>query len=270
MHKAQIIIENAAGIETYNQLHTAPASWKEMTREHLLQWASVMGSKLRVDAAKVQLASRMFGIPKKQFAFIKESDTWPLSEAVGFLLKKNMLSNWLIPAIWHRLFKYYGPKNKLANLTIHEYKLCEHCYESYGATANIEYLDTLVAILYRPQRFFHIDDDIRVKLTNYGYVKRAKRFKKLHLGLKYAIYLNYEGCRNCLHQAYPDVFIKGGKVVKNKKPQITPWPKIIESAANDIFGPLSTTETTNLHTFLSRLGTRIKDQRELDEKTRKK
>jgi hypothetical protein len=269
MHQSQIIIRSKDGELLYDEHQTAPASWSEMTRKHLLLWASALGSTLPANDAKLILTAMFYGIPKEYFICIKRSAFKRHIRSLAYLFKRNLLSQWLIPSIWCGLFKYHGPKSQLANLTIHEFDRCEYCYERFDQTKNIAYLETLAAILYRPCRFFNIDDDIRVRLTTHGYIKRAKRFKKLPAGLKYAIYLNYEGCRNALHDRYKDVFTTSTAKGKIKQVEITPWPKIMESGSNDIFGPHSSTKQTNLHDFLSRLGTRIVDAKEMEKSLKK-
>lgn len=264
MNKLQVTINSKAGAVQYDQLHTGPSGWADMTRSHLMAWAGAFTSSQTVKNARLILAALLYGIPQQLFVCVKGPDQDVIAGAVNFLFQKNELNNWLIPSIWHRFFKYHGPKHRLANITVNEFEKCEYCYEQFGLTKNPEYLDTLAAILYRPCRFWGVDDDIRVKLTAHGYIKRAKRFKKLSPVLKTAIYLNYEGCRNYLHKRFKDVFEKPANGKAAAGGAITPWPKIIESGSNDIFGAHQTTKTTLLHDFLSRLGTRIKEMKELE------
>lgn len=265
MHKLQLTIHNTAGKVQYDKLHAAPSTWKEMTRHHLMHLAAALLAKQPIGDAALILSALLFNIPQRLFICITSLDREALADSVTFLFQKNGLNDWLIPSIWFGFFKYYGPKHRLANLTVQEYDKCEYCYEQWGRTQNNEYLDTLAAILYRPQRFWGINEDIRVPLTTHGYTKRARRFKKLSPALRVAIYLNYEGCRNFLHSRFKGVFEKPGSG-KAAKPQITPWPKIIESGSNDIFGPHETTKQTLLYDFLSRLESRIKEMKELEGK----
>lgn len=270
MNQAELHIENPRGRVIYHQVHTAPASWSEMTGKHLVLWAASFGTRLKVERAMQVVAAHLYNMPLSVFKVVPESQVHKLAKSIAFLYGKNQLKNWLIPSVWRGIFKYHGPKNGLANVTMHEFSLCELCYEQYLNTSDPEYLYTLAAILYRPCRFFNIDNDIRVKLTTHGYVKRAKRFKTLPLRVIYAIYLNYEGCRHFLQDKFKDAFEKpkGPKSSKRVK-MITPWAKIIEAGSNDIFGTYEQTRNTNLHDYLSRLGTRIKEQRELEERLKK-
>ncbi|MHB8209071.1 hypothetical protein [Mucilaginibacter sp.] len=261
MQRLEIKVEHPSGTTSHHYI--APANWDEMTKYHLLAWAKVIGTNMTIVRAKRFLFILMFRIPKLNAATIPLSQLNQQVHRVNFLFKRNRLQKWLIPSIYHFCLKYYGPKNQLANLTVEEYKLTELCYEQYQNTKNIEYINTLVAILYRPRRYFNIDNDIRCSLTNYGYIKRAKRFKNLSLKLRYAIYLNYEGCHNFIIDNNPDVFNMSGSKVSVQK-QLTPWSKIIESAAGGKFGTMKETKSSNLHEFLSELGSRIREQREYE------
>lgn len=269
MHTADIRITNHTGKVVYHQLHRAPDSWKELTREDLLLWASLMYSGIKLKDARIMLAALLFRIPEDLFRCIKRSMAAKLGEEMSYLFSKNGLNNWLIPHFRYRFQRYYGPKSRLVNLTVDEFGKCEECYEKFNHSKNIEYLDTLTAILYRPRRFFGINDDIRATLTTYGYVNRSKRFRKLPNGLKTAVYLNYEGCRNYLHLKYKEIFVQGPAGKSTGRPEITPWLKIIETGAGDIFGPMDSTENANLHKFLSRLNARILEAKKIDEQMRR-
>jgi hypothetical protein len=264
MNKLQVTIHDKAGRVQYDQLHTAPSDWNEVNRQHLMAWGAALCSGLTFANAMIVFAAILYGIPVRLYKCISKPDANAIAETVHFFFKKNQLNNWLIPSIWCGWFKYYGPKSRLANITVGEFDKLEYCYEQFNNTKNPEYLDTLAAILYRPQRYWNIDQDIRVKLTTHGYVRRAKRFKKLPLALKTAIYLNYEGCRHYLHKRFKDIF-EGKKTAGQSDKILTPWPKIIESGSNDIFGPHESTKNTFLHDFLSRLATRIKEMKELEQ-----
>lgn len=264
MDVIEVIVESEAGKVLYHQKHTGPSAWNELGKKDLLNWASVMSTGYELADARAMLAYLLFNIPVGLYKYLKQRNSRTIGQKTSWLFKRNKLDTWLIPFIWKGIFKYYGPKSKLSNLTLKEYSLTEHCYEQFANTKNIEYLDTLAAILYRPQRFWSIDTDIRRALTTYGYIKRAKRFKKLPIGLKYAIYLNYEGCRNFIIDHNPDVFSSKSQSGQQSKVNITQWSKILESAAGGKFGTIAETKESNLHEFLSELGAQIRQAREME------
>lgn len=268
MNKIELEINNQAGSLIYQKVHQAPAKWDELTKDQLLLLAATMGSKLIFKDARNILAILLYKVPVRLVKHLNSLSLDDIGDTISFLFKKNTLNNWLIEAFRHRLFKYYGPKKQLSNITVDEYILTERCYEQFGNTKNAEYLDTLAAILYRPKRFSDIDNDIRRQLTAYGYIKRAKRFKSLPLRLKYAIYLNYEGCRNYIIENNKDVFTPGKSTGKQEKQSLTPWADIVSSSAPGAFGTIKETKAANLHEFLKKLGATIREAKELEEKYR--
>lgn len=170
--------------------YTGPASFREMEKKHLLMWAATMCSNLTTQKAKNILVGMLYGIP--EIPEIPEHLKLMMSWKIKFLFKKNELSTWLIPAFYFRFRKYYGPKSKLSNINAEEFSLCELCYEKFQETKDIAFIDALAAILYRPRRFFDIDDDIRMPLRAYSREIRTKKFKKISEKMRWSIYLNYE------------------------------------------------------------------------------
>ncbi|WP_343524394.1 hypothetical protein [Pedobacter sp.] len=251
----EIVLTVTRGGNSVNSVYSGPANWKQMQKEHLMMWASAMCSNLVTQKAKIILAALLFKIPKHVLInVLPRHERIRLSFKINFLFKKNELSAWLIPSFWFGFRKYYGPKNKLSNLTTEEFGLCELCWENFQLTKDQGFLDVLIAILYRPRRFFAIDDDIRQPLRNYSREIRTRRFKKLSEKMRWSVYLNYEGCRNYITGTYKQVF-KSADPGEQAKP--ASWTKVVQSAAGGIFGNLKETEKSNVHKFLSELNDRL-------------
>lgn len=262
---AKIVLEiKTDGKITRQEVYSGPAGWKEFTAEHFILWASAMCSGLQSLDAKSILAAMLYKMPRKVFfKVLDKKERVRLSFAIDFLFKKNGLQQWLLPSIVYRLKKYYGPKSRLSNITAEEFTLCEHCYEQFDITKKIDYLEMLAAILYRPRRWFNIDNDLRQALTINSTEARALKFKKLPDRLKWSIYLNYEGCRNFIIDNNPEIFKKGDGSPGPKS--LTPWSKIVQNGAGGIFGTLQETEKSNAHKFLSELNTRMKEKKAADQ-----
>lgn len=244
-----------------NKVYSGPSKWEDINRYHLISWASTMCSDAKVLVAKKVLAARLYKISRHTLSkVLSKKDQYRLSLSIGFLFGINQLHHWVIPFFYFRFRKYYGPKNKLSNLTAEEFTLCEFCYEQFDLTKDVKYLNHLTAILYRSRRWFNIDNDLRAGLKTLSFEKRALRFAKLPDRLRYAIYLNYEGCRNFIIKNNPEIFKKGKGA--GKGPKITPWSRIVQSGAGGIFGTLQETEKSNIHKFLSELNARLKENRE--------
>lgn len=270
MHRLELEIVHRTDGVIYKKNHQAPSKWIELKKQHLLIWAAVMCTQLDISLAKTILSFKFYEIPEKLTKYIPRSRCIILHKSIEYLFNRNGLEAWLIPSIWHKFRCYHGPKSKLANLTIEEFKFCEHCYEKFDITKDTEYLDNLCSILFRPRRFFGIKDDIRKDLTLISQEKRAKLFKKLNPALKWAIYLNYEGCRNFIISKNPIIFKPSKRELGEKTAKTTPWAKIIESAANGAFGPYEQTEKANLHKFLSKLSQQIEDFEERERNRKSK
>lgn len=246
-----------------NKVYSGPSKWEEMNKQHLITWASTMCSDLKVLVAKKVLAAQLYKISSHTLAkVLGKKDQFRLSLSIGFLFGENRLHQWVMPSFWFRFKKYYGPKSKLSNLTAEEFTLCEFCYEQFELKGSVKYLDHLAAILYRPRRWFNIDNDIRTDLRTISYEKRAVRFAKLPNRMRYAIYLNYEGCRNFIIKNNPEIFKKEKGKGSAKEPKVTPWSRIVQNGAGGIFGTLKETEKSNVHKFLSELNARLKESRE--------
>ena len=253
-----------AGVIFRTDRFVGPRSWQEMEKRHLIIWAAAMSSDLEEFEAQKLCAAQLYGIPRNVYVdVIPARDKVRLALSISFLFKRNQLDNWLIPSLRHRLRKYHGPKSKLMNITVKEFGLLEHCYNRFQETKNDGFLDHMAAILYRPRRYFGIDDDIRRPLRDHSMEKRAERFASLPTVTKWAIFLNYEGCRNFIHRQFREVYSKAGATTSKTAPkQNNQWQLVINAAAGGKFGTLDQTENSNLHKFLLDLRERAKEIRE--------
>lgn len=258
------LTRSKAGIPFRTDHYYGPRSWNEMERKHLIIWAASMASGLEEFEAQKICAAQLYGIPRNVYVnVIPAKDKVRLALSVSFLFKRNQLDKWLIPSFWHRLTKYHGPKSKLMNITVKEFGLLEHCYNRFQETGNDAFLDHMAAILYRPRKYFGIDDDIRRPLRDHSLQKRADRFAKLPMVIKWAIFLNYEGCRNFIHRQFREVYSTAGATKSATAPkQNNQWQLVINAAAGGKFGTLYETENSNLHKFLLDLRERAKEIRE--------
>lgn len=91
---------------------------------------------------------------------------------------------------------------RLYKSTFGEYLSAENWYFAYQTTQKEEYLDCLVACLYRPwwKRF----DDSKVR-------KRSKFYRKVPIHVKYTVFLWYSGFRNYVKTRCPELFKETGE-----------------------------------------------------------
>lgn len=226
---------------------TAASVWNEVTPRQLLLWIAVLYGKAE-DEDKLALAVPVFyGLPAKIYKRLATHLRLQIAPSLRKLLAQNTLNIWLIKSFRLHFRKYYGPADKLTNLTAHEFfNICEPLYWQFKTTGDEHKLTALCAVLYRQKRKGVIDDDIREEITDAGIGLRARRFKKLPLNYKLAILFNYEGCRNFIVSNHSIAF--DGKAGKSKK-----RGDVTLALAGGPLGDHPSTKKTNLYTFLLHL-----------------
>lgn len=239
------------------QIYKAPAEWPELTTVDLLQLAIYMSA----PADPGYLVMMLFKIPVKQFARIwaKESVKLQLKPLIKWAFAKNTLQNWLIKCVKVHGRKLYGPKHKLADLTIEEFTWCEAAYERWLESQNTDYLDTLFAVLYRKPGFFSLKratfdadqlDDLQ---------KSAQSVPKY---IKRAIAINYAGCRNLIIDKHPYIWPPLDPNAAPAAPAVhrpTNWAQLVLNLSGDKFGTYRQTNSELLWLVLADFNKKAKD-----------
>ncbi|GAA4327407.1 hypothetical protein GCM10023149_30760 [Mucilaginibacter gynuensis] len=237
-----------------------PSKWNEVTAGQLLAWLNVLYANDDEEAKLAKAVPVFYGIGSKLYKAIRPYQRLQIAPTLRGLFSENKLDVWLMPSFRLRFKKYYGPADKLSNLTADEFfNYCEPLYWQYKATNDEAKLNALCAVLYRPKRKGAVNDDIREPITEAGIAKRARLFKKLPLGYKLAIYFNYTGCRNFVTGMHAKAFDKGSGESK-KRGDVT------LSVAGGPLGNHTETKKTNLYTFLLHLVNLIEQEDELKRK----
>ena len=237
--------------------YSGPSSWAEITPKQLRVWAKVCLLKTKVSDALKAITFIFFGIKEKVFEQLEDEQHHQIHSKISFL-QKNTCFFWVIPSFTFLLKKYYGPANRLSNLTINEYRVTELYYQLFIKQNDVKHLHYLIATLYRPKRGEVIKNDVRADYNEYQMARRAKYFKWLPASLKYATLFNYEGCRYYIqdHPKFKKLFKKGEA---GKKEMLFDYDTMIQGVAGGIFGTYKETGETNLYTFLERVVKQIED-----------
>lgn len=140
-------------------------------------------------------------------------------DQVAYAIESKLTIN-LVPTFKHRFTTYYGPSDKLFNISFVEYITAEGYFSKYINNQDPLLLDKLVATLYRKRSYrirksgINYRGDIRQKFNDHLIDRRARKLKNMNPEVKTAIALFYEGCRTFLQKQFPDVFksaASGGK-----------------------------------------------------------
>lgn len=227
-----------------NENINIPNNWNELTQKQLLWLASVDFNKLdlrmfRFDLFRVitEIKVKKFRVYlhneycyrikyKRKIYLISVNDlTEILEQLFDFLFKKRVeqtkygnettlyvdskLYKNLLPYIKKGFRKYYGPADALTNITFEEYIRASVCYNNYVKHNKSDYLDMLIATLYRKtesKQVAKINGDCRVAFNDNTISENALKFKNLSPVIKNAIMLYYSGSSYFLMKRYPEVF----------------------------------------------------------------
>ncbi|MCO6501360.1 MAG: hypothetical protein J5I47_13425 [Vicingus serpentipes] len=200
----------------------AAECWNDLKKDQLLKIVALFFNKeLKMNTSTVRYALLYHTLNIKWYnlRFLWIFIQLPKVEIVGSLFplikwieKENTLTEFKIKTIRSGFKKLYAPANGLTNITINEFRFTDELYIKYKKTADVDYLNTLVGILYRPKRENHNPDavnyqgDIREDFNEHHLIRNANRLEKISLSKKQVIYLAYEGSRNKIIANHPHLF----------------------------------------------------------------
>lgn len=200
---------------------------------------------------------------KKAFNVLKLLKLVPLDELknhFAFIYETQDLTKFL-PSITANDKKLKAPGDRLHNITIEEFALCEDFFFHYTQTNNLEYIRYIVAVLYRAtssgkkQPF----DKSTLELS---YINLKGHVSKKQLS---AIALSYKGSTLEIqsNKAYAKIFIKpkGTKTNTVQKKATAPgWERLVLDLSGGKFGNFEETNKTNIHAFLAEYTNLITNQ----------
>lgn len=103
----------------------------------------------------------------------------------------------LIKSIRIGFTNYYGPQERLSNMTADEFKHAELFNQKFTEEKEEKWLLLLLATLWREKSEKYNPNDIRKPFSEFDELEnRAKKFKRLPYKIKMACLLNYIGMRN--------------------------------------------------------------------------
>ena len=245
-------------IQFNDQVKEAPSTWAELTAEQLIIWVKICAKKLSPEQALMFVSAAFCALPKREYFKLNVAQQIWLANEFRYLLG-NKLYAWVIEKIKVNPFiQYQGPADHLGTSTIEEFKAAESYYSMYLHTRNEQFLDQLIACLYRPVSKENNGKDPRAIFTEVSVNKRAVKMRNLDKFLRAAILFNYEGCRSYIIAKYPNVFVPGKG---DHSQQLSDLSPLISTVAGGKFGTYAETEQTNLYTCLNHLSDEIEESR---------
>jgi len=194
-------------VQLNKKWYSIPTMWNELTSKQLVAILRVCNANWSLMEAQVQLFKILTGIRWIKLWWLGPLEIEDKLYLVDWVFKDNSLTKNLLPIYRH----HYGPADNFSNLQVCEFIFTEQYYQQYKEQGDLQYLNRLLAILYRPAKAGYNknrneDGDIREPYNDNLTTVYARKIARWPIPLKEAILFWYEGCRNSLVNDNPDVF----------------------------------------------------------------
>ena len=266
---------------------TYPSSWDELSLSQLiyiirLYFSGIPETELRIKAliqiVRLKFTRRrpvyeggtynhLLRLNKKTSVWLSDVQLTAMSDKLQFLTQRfknefdldsytldSHLTINLFDRFRHRLVMYYGPSDKLFNISFGEFITAETNFNRYVKDKQGEDLDKLIATLYRPKAK-NIDPllyegDMREAFNDHLVDGRAAKLKKLDHVIKVGILLYYQGCRKFIMKRFPAVFKKSKK---NTTSAVPGFLALVDALAMDDVTKTQKVYKEKLYTVMVRL-----------------
>ncbi|MGI4866114.1 MAG: hypothetical protein ACRYFZ_19475 [Janthinobacterium lividum] len=232
-----------------------PGTWSELTRRQLLHLVPLLFKPASSEVeVHVLLLHQLLGLPYVLWRGLSHFQIADLLRLVRWLTAPSRLTKQLLPVLGPWYARLAGPGDWLGGVQVWEFANAETQLRKWVASQAEADLNRLVAVLYRPRRWFwwllkfspSYTGDARQVFNEKSVARRAQRVARLPLAHRQAVLLYYLGCRAQLEQAYPHLF--SGDEGNGKDPN--PWLTLIGRLPNEKFGRLDQISVRPLHTVL--------------------
>lgn len=214
-----------------------PSSFDEMDSRHLIAYTQALALKLSDFEMRKSILFIWLKLPSRVFFNIPFGEALELAATLDFLFEKEIASGKLIiPFIWHRLCKFYGPGDDFKFLSVYEFAMADQFANAYIASQNKDDLHKLIAVLYRKataqtnKNFILKGEDRREKFYDNKVETIADRFKTVPEYVSTAVFINFISWRQ--HIVKENDFVFTTDIDK----QGLGWPQIIYTMAGDKLG----------------------------------
>lgn len=168
--------------------------------------------------------------------------------------------------------KYYGPADRLSNLTIEEFNFAYKFFFDWAVSKDPSALDRLVTAIYRPARKKK-RGDIRELFDIASITARGNVFPKLATEEKLAIGMAFRGSVDYMFSKYTTLFptpkVKKKDDSKPKYQSMVPMINAMFMGENQPLGPRKDAVKTNVYVFFDVAQETVIANKELERKLKK-
>lgn len=253
-----------------------PESYNELTGEQLIKINALLLTEipkpmLRLKLLQVLLKLNMYRFFKldadckhRILFYDRMEDEFLVNDeeeesSIDWIFKKNTLTEQLLP-VYRDM---YGPRKEFDNLRVNEFHFAEICYFDYITHENIEDLDKLIAVLYRPckKNYDFVKDsdaDARIAFNANELAFYATKIAAWPMEVKTSILCFYDGNREYIRELYQDVFSSSEE---SKAEGSAGMYDIIRQLAGTKYGNFKEVEQLYLHDVLREIESSMEDNR---------
>lgn len=244
-----------------NKSITIPESVEEMTGRHLIALATILSQKKNKLAASVAALKALAGIGRLKYFFLDPEVKFFCLEHIQYIFEDLKITAQLIP----RYKGFHGPKGQLENFTLSEFFFSEIYYADFvnAKPGDFSSLHKLVAVLYRHAKKKYNtkldkDGDIRIEFNANTVNYFAAKVARWPIGIKHAILMFYDGCRQKIKNNNPNIFGEGGS------DNGTGMYGLMRGLAGAKFGEMEKVEKMYLHTALLEINLLIEEEQRIE------
>ena len=223
-----------------------PGEWEEVSSRQLKKLAVLIHSGLEDTLAKQKALQILSGKSALFFLLLPIDLRHRAQPYAEWVFGGVDLTIQLIP----KYKQFYGPESNFDNLSMVEFHYAELSYCDLVETKDEKHLDELISVLYREGKKGYdykrdIDGDARKSFCHGLYEYGQKIVKRWPIGVKLAILLWYDGCRQSLVKSYPEIYPKSDGKGKNKFEGLY---KMMRTVAGDKYGTMPEVEKLGVRT----------------------
>ena len=254
-------------VEIDGKTYSMPSCWNELTRKQLAYVSCLFQGQLSMVDFKLRALFDFLPIRPKVIKRIHPEDAYFLCETLDFLFSEVSLTKNLLPVIMTGRRKCTGPSDAMMNGTFGEFTMANSMLDAFAKTKEQKYLDEMVAVLYRPKKWFWFirkaftdNQDPRQRFASRSLKSRCKSMSAVDYSIKYSVFLFFSGILNALPMLYPYVYEHKGE----SGSQDNGWASLIISLADGKTDDksLETVMNSNLYNVMIGLNKKAKEYHE--------
>lgn len=240
------------------QAKKVAATWDELSRRQLeLLLPILYGQYPDANQQRIEVLEVLLGVSRPLLLRLTPVQLVQIFYLTDFLLAEPIaLTRQLLPQVKpaRLLPTYYGPSAELANVSFLEFAFADAYFVAYANSQQAQWLDQLVATLYRPGRRLAeglAAGDRRLPFNEHLIEVQAGRLARLSRLWRLVILTWYRGCRHALEARYPHVFTPANQEQAKAHPD--GWAYVLREMSGAAFGNYAETGRQLMHQVLAKM-----------------